>query len=291
MKEKTKSVVLLFFISLIFIPSFIYGASTYKNNQLQVATAQKVLDKLTVSPTEVKLPCNANEAMLKEKIEVSVSYKKEKTPQVIKDYQTDFDHLKVRKGTQKVNISYTENGCTKKAKVCVIFVPCQSETTNEEDINFPYISGYPDKTFKPDQAVTREELATMLARLITKNQIPSENNIYKDLYAGRFSTDAINYMTKLGIMKPIARDTFEPFGKVTDNEFKEIIGRAEKYIRDKNVVLPSGNSKLTRAEAVVALNKLFNVQCNTNYKSSPFTDVKETDKDYAAIVCATQNRN
>lgn len=290
MKEKTKSIVLLFLICLVFIPSFIYGASEYKANQLQVAPAKKMLEKITVSPSDIILPINADEAMLRDKIEVKAIYM-EKSEELIKDYQTDFNSLKQKKGIQKITISYTVDGCTKKAKVCIKFVPCQSETIVEDDINFPYISGYPNMTFKPDQIVTREELATMLARLITKNQIPSEKNVYKDLYEGRFSTDAINYITKLGIIRPASNDTFDPLGQVTDNEFKATIGRAGSYIKNKDVKLPTGNQPLTRAEAVVALNQLFNVQCHTNDKTSPFTDVKETDKNYAAIVCATQDRN
>lgn len=289
MKEKSKSVILLFLICLVLIPSFIYGAST-RTTQLQVAAANKVLTSISVSPKEVKLPMNADEAMLKEKLKVEANFKQEKKPTLITDYETNFDSLKTKQGSKKVTISYTVDGCTKKAKVCVEFIE-PNESQESEDMNFPYISGYPDKTFRPDQAVTREELATMLARLISKNQIPAEQNQFTDLQEGRFSTDAINYITKLGIMRPVTKEQFDPMGKVSDAEFRQIIERADKYIKDKNVTLPEGNNDLTRAEAVVALNKLFRVKCNTTHQTSPFTDVRPSDKDYAAILCATQERN
>ena len=163
-------------------------------------------------------------------------------------------------------------------------------STDDADINFPYISGYVDGTFRPNQAVTREELATMMARLITKNRIPNETNQFKDLPENRFSTDAINYITKLGIMKPVASDTFNPYGTVSYKEFNEIVNRLKPYIKDESVSLPEGNGELTRVQAVVAFNQLFNVQCNTSYTESPFTDVNEKTPNYKDIVCATVPR-
>ena len=207
MKEKLKSVILLFFISLILIPSFIYGAS--------------MKQKATISePIQFK------------------------------------NHTSI--------------------------------APEDEDINFPYISGYKDGTFKPNQPITREELATMLARIITKNQIPMENNQYDDLYEGRFSTDAVNYITQLGIMKPGTATTFQPNRKVSHREFEVIVQHIKPYIKNEDTPLPKGDGDLTRVEAVVALNKLFNVQCNTNHESFPFTDVKPGMDAYEDILCATQ---
>lgn len=298
MKEKAKPVILLFFISLILIPSFIFGASSRRTMNLQSVAVDKGLIKIKVTPPEVTLPDDADEAALRNKIVVTAFYRSSKEGKVVQDYTTDFNKLKSNQGVKKVAISYTADGCTKKASVCISFVKppvSQGEMTQPnageaEDINFPYISGYPDKTFRPNQPVTREELAAMLARLITKNQIPAEANVYTDLTPGRFSTDAINYITKLGIMKPVSGQTFDPKGTVTDNEFREIIDRAQSYIKDKKVQLPEGTSPLTRVEAVTALNALFNVQCNTSYTSSPFTDVSPKDQGYSDILCATQSR-
>lgn len=304
MKEKTKSIILLFFICLVLVPGFIVGASSKRTMPIQVVTQEKVLSGITVFPKDLKLPMDTDEKQMREKIKVTAFYKGGNPSEEIKDYTTDFLKLQKKEGTKKVTITYTLNNCTKKAKLCITFIPSQqlkpqlqqpspmpsNNPVEEEDINFPYISGYPDKTFRPNQAVTREELATMLARLITKNQIPTEINHYKDLSEKRFSTDAINYITKLGIMKPVSQDTFDPLGKVTDKQFQEIINNAKPYIKDKQVPLPQGMGDLTREEAVVALNRLFKVQCSTAYISSPFTDVTEASPNYKAILCATQPR-
>ncbi|MBP3886120.1 MAG: S-layer homology domain-containing protein [Cellulosilyticum sp.] len=158
----------------------------------------------------------------------------------------------------------------------------------DEDINYPYISGYGDGTFKPEQAVTREELATMLARIITKNRIPDEENRYQDMIEGRFSTNAVNYITQLGIMKATNHHTFKPTNNVSIKEFNEVVEQLSPYIKNNDVTLPTGKGFLTRSQVVITLNDLFNVQCNTYHTSAPFKDIKPGSPEYEAILCATQ---
>ena len=310
MKEKTKSIILLFFISLILIPSFIYGATAKRSEQINEENVKKVLVSVKVNPEKVEIPQGSDESAFRSAIKVFAYYKKADEPTVVTNYVTDYKKLKEKTGTQRVTIKYTENGCTKKAVVCVTFCIPVEETpkpntcpespkptttppqssSEDADINFPYISGYSDNTFRPNQAVTREELATMMARLITKNRIPNENNEFKDVAANRFSTDAINYITRLGIMKPVTADTFNPNGTVSYREFQEIVNQLKPYIKDESVSLPTGNGNLTRVQAVVAFNKLFKVQCSTSYTESPFTDINQNTPYYDEIVCATSPR-
>lgn len=310
MKEKTKSIILLFFISLILIPSFIYGATAKRSEQINEENVKKVLVSIKVSPEKVEIPQGSDESVFRSAIKVLAYYKKASEPVVVTNYMTNYEKFKDKTGSQRITIKYTENGCTKKAVVCVTFCIPVEETpkpttypespkptatppqssSEDADINFPYISGYSDNTFRPNQAVTREELATMIARLITKNRIPNENNEFKDVVANRFSTDAINYITRLGIMKPVATNEFNPNGTVSYKAFQEIVNQLKPYIKDESVNLPTGNGNLTRVQAVVALNQLFKVQCNTSYTESPFTDINKETPYYDEIVCATSPR-
>lgn len=225
MTEQTKSIILLFFISLVLIPSFIYGASSKHTRTAKEENVQMVL-----------------------------------TP--IKD-------------------------CAESSK-SITALPQSS--LEDADINFPYISGYTNNNFRPNQAVTREELATMMARIITKNRIPNEENQFSDVVANRFSTDAVNYITRLGIMEPVSVDKFNPNGTVSYKGFQEIVSQLMPYIKEEQVGLPTGNGNLTRVQAVVAFNKLFRVQCNTTYTDSPFTDINKNTPYYDDIVCATSPR-
>ena len=302
MKEKGRSVVLLFFISLVLIPSFIYGASAGQKDTMKQYTP-KVLCKITAMPQEIHIPKGSDEQEFRDMVEVNAYYKGEKKPMVVTDYTTNYNEQKKEDKKCVVTIQYTEGRCTKKACVKVVFCKqtCSDEnnapmpTTSpnmpgDEDINFPYIKGYNDDTFRPNQVVTREELATMLARLITKNRIPKENNQYDDLQEGRFSADAINYITQLGVMKPVTAHTFEPNTPVSLKEFKEIVDRLTPYIKNLDISLPSGSGNLTRAQVVVVLNQLFHVKCNTDLTVSPFKDVPVGVPEYDDILCATQPR-
>lgn len=307
MKEKTKSIILVFLISLVLIPSFIYGASTKHSVQIKDENVNKVLSSIKVSPEKVEIPKGSDEEAFRSAIKVFAYYKKVSEPTIVTNYVTNYEKLMDKTGSQRVTIKYTENGCTKKAVVCVTFCipveqtpkpttypeshkPTTTPPHEDADINFPYISGYTDNTFRPNQAVTREELATMIARLITKNRIPNEINKFSDVAANHFSTDAINYITRLGIMKPISADKFNPNGTVSYKEFQDIVSQLMPYIKDEQVSLPTGSGNLTRVQTVVAFNKLFNVQCSTSYIDSPFTDINKNTPYYDDIVCATRSR-
>lgn len=310
MKDKVKSIILLFVISLVLIPCFIYGISANRTQPTNKEEGKaKILSYIVATPKELRLPRGSDEKCFRSKIKVEAHYKKASEPVVVTEYDTDYEKkVTGKEDDAKVTIQYTECGCTKKATIYITFCegeeisPKPTETPSETpmvtpgtssedaDINFPYISGYPDETFRPNQPVTREELATMMARLITKNRIPTEANQFKDVLPNRFSTDAINYITKLGIMKPVSKDEFDPNGTVSYREFQEIVANLAPYIKDDKVKLPTGNGDLTRVQAVTAFNQLFKVQCNTAVQGVPFKDITESTPNYDDIICATQPR-
>lgn len=250
MKEKSRSIILLFFISLIIVPSFIYGASV---------KPQK----------DDKASCK-----------VCIQYQEAG--------RTKRAYIKVAFCRPMEDINQEQTSETKETAE-VAKVGC-SIAASDEDINFPYISGYADQTFRPNQPITREELATMLARLITKNRIPTEENQYKDVGEERFSKDAVNYITQLGVMPSITATTFKPEKPVKYTEFKAIVEQIKPYIKNENIELPLGRGHITRAETVVILNGLFNVQCNSGLTNVPFTDIEPGMQSYQDIMCATQPR-
>ncbi|MBE6022864.1 MAG: S-layer homology domain-containing protein [Cellulosilyticum sp.] len=314
MKAKVRSIILIFCISILLVPGWAYQASIKQNDSIYMEKNKeiKTVRKIRVFPKTVHIPKGSDEKELRDMITVYAYYKDEEEPRVINDYTTNYKAQKQDKKHCYVTIEFIEGKCVEKTCVKVSFcVPIDGEkssaistaainqeTTNgtmmahvaagDEDINFPYISGYGDHTFRPNQAVTREELATMLARLITKNSIPSEENQYEDLYDERFSTDAVNYITRLGVMSPETKTLFKPDRKVSYQEFEEIVKHINAYIKNPDTKLPSGKRELTRAETVITLNSLFRVQCNTNHETFPFRDVKPDMPEYHPILCATQ---
>ncbi len=290
MEQKPKNLIALFVICLILIPTLIYGGTT-KVSKGQVATVNApILKRIVVSPKAIQVPVGTSEKGFKDMLEVKAYYKDIAEPKLIKDFMTNFATIKPQKGSKTVVIKYTENECTKSTKICVTFCKPPIDESVQTAINFPYISGYPDETFRPDQAVTRAELATMIARLLTKNDIPAQQNQFKDVPELKFSTDGINYVTKLGLMKPYADGTFRPTEPVTLTEAREIMPRLASYLKTTNVDVPAGTGDLTRTQAVVLLNKLFDIECDTKNKTSGFSDVTPSTPYYKDIICATQQR-
>lgn len=288
MEQKPKNLIALFVICLVLIPTLIYGGTVTSSKGQLAAANTPVLKRIDVSPKALQVPIGTKEQALKDKLEVKAYYKNQDSPKVIKDYTTDFGTIEPQKGTHTVTIRYTENGCTKTSKICVTFCKEVTDESQQANINFPYINGYPDGTFRPNQAVIRAELATMIARLLTKNQIPAQKDQFKDVPEFKFSTDAINYVANLGIMKPYEDGTFRPTEPVSLKEAKEVMSRLAAYLKTDHVSVPTGEGDLTRTQAVVLLNQLFNIKCNVSGKTSEFSDVTPSTPYYQDILCATQ---
>lgn len=74
--------------------------------------------------------------------------------------------------------------------------------------------GYPDQTFRPDAAITREEAATMLARMTKLIGLqPSEESsmTYSDqAQISAWAQDAVNTVSTTGIMNGVGENEFAP---------------------------------------------------------------------------------
>lgn len=97
---------------------------------------------------------------------------------------------------------------------------------NRED-HYQYLIGYKDNTFRPENNMTREEVAVMFSRLL-KNR-PIKGKIYSydfsDVENERWSVTAISYMNELGLIKGYPDGTFRPKNSITRAEFAAIATR------------------------------------------------------------------
>lgn len=92
---------------------------------------------------------------------------------------------------------------------------------NKED-HIAYVSGYPDGTVKPNNLITREEVATIFFRLLTdesRADYITEYNPYPDVASDRWSFYAITTLTNGGIMTGRNDGTFDPGAYITRGEF------------------------------------------------------------------------
>jgi hypothetical protein len=75
------------------------------------------------------------------------------------------------------------------------------------------MTGYPDGTFKPDNPITRAEIAAALTRMTNRTDeldAAVNDNKFSDLAGHDWAKGYINVMADAGIVKGITASTFEP---------------------------------------------------------------------------------
>mgnify|MGYP002621556851 CR=1 FL=1 len=76
------------------------------------------------------------------------------------------------------------------------------------------LSGYPDGTFKPDAAMTREEMVYVIMKPLNPDELPkTENSGFTDMdQTATYARTAVEAAAKLGIVSGYPDQTFRPKG-------------------------------------------------------------------------------
>ncbi|GIP22841.1 S-layer homology domain-containing protein [Paenibacillus sp. J22TS3] len=166
-----------------------------------------------------------------------------------------------------------------------------------------YITGYTDGTFKPEAHITRSEIAEILSRVITRDS-QGEEAVYRDVKPGSWAYTAISKVTTMGLMHGYTDGTFGPERPLTRAEMAKIVSAlltggtgsghgfsdtagnwAEAEIRKvQGAGIINGykdgtfrpNSPLTRAEAVVIMNKVLHWSPVNGPAASHWKDVPDS---------------
>lgn len=111
------------------------------------------------------------------------------------------------------------------------------ETTEQQGKTIRYIKGYPDGTFHPDNAITRAEVVTILARLLQPETAGDAD--FPDI-AGHWAKADIARLDALGHLKGYEDGTFHPDNPITRAEAAALICRAfdNKLTGQKSETLP-----------------------------------------------------
>lgn len=120
----------------------------------------------------------------------------------------------------------TMNG---KAYSPVTFVNRKAAELNRTD-HFAFLVGYTGGTFGLERNMTRAEVTTMFARLLTE-QIEADktySNTFTDVPKGYWAANYIGYMQQFGIITGYSDGSFRPDAPVTRAEFAAIASRFEK---------------------------------------------------------------
>lgn len=181
-----------------------------------------------------------------------------------------------------------------------------------------YLKGYPDGTFKPKNPMTRAEVSSMFAGVMTGGQVPQASASFKDVKKGSWYDPAVAYMEINGLIQGYEDDTFKPDRSITRAEFASIVVKyaaitsksgaksfedvpnrhwaKENIDRVTAAGLMSGRSdkifspdeKITRQEVATVMNKaLFrppNKAFLLKYSTNPFSDLSHDSWAYAEIL-------
>ncbi|WP_276357007.1 fibronectin type III domain-containing protein [Cohnella caldifontis] len=184
----------------------------------------------------------------------------------------------------------------------------------------PYISGYAGGLFKPNASMTRAEMAAILVQAFADDATgeTKETGTFYDVPAGHWAADAIRVAAARGLMSGYPDGTFRPDKPITRAEMAALLSLlirsagdaagqgggfadtdghwAQAAIRKAQTAgLISGygdgtfrpDRTLTRAEAVVIVNKL--LQINPNDGATPYySDVPRTHWAYGAVQAASK---
>lgn len=190
-----------------------------------------------------------------------------------------------------------------------VTLSCQFPATSWEADHGAYVFGYPDGSFKPDNAITRAEAAQMFYNISKQDpNAPEEVNslTFTDVETSLWYSDAIEYLANAGVISGYPDGSFKPEATITRAEFSAL---AVKYARLANVGYtptfpdvpsgywadsiictvkdagyvsgyPNGNFRpddsITRAQTVVILNRILGREASDLVSSGltvPFNDV------------------
>ena len=187
-----------------------------------------------------------------------------------------------------------------------------------------YIFGYPNGTVRPNGSITRAEAAAMLARLLNIEAIGSAAKPQFSDTESSWYNKAINAVVFRGIMKGYPDGRFRPNAPITRAEFTQMISTIDnkpygvapfadvpghwaeraigsEYQAKRITGYPDGlfrpDANITRAEAAVILNKIFErkydnlslLKCKNPQMIKRFTDLDETFWGWNDMVEATNS--
>ena len=168
-----------------------------------------------------------------------------------------------------------------------VTIPDDVPTGLNSDDHYAYIVGYPDSTVRPQNGITRAEVATIFFRLLTdetRNANSTKSNSYSDVAAGAWYNHAVSTLSAMGIVKGDSQGKFNPNAPITRAEFAAIAARfddkanttavdfsdiASHWAKDEiSAAANNGwingytdgtfrpNNKITRAEAMTLVNRV-----------------------------------
>jgi hypothetical protein len=186
---------------------------------------------------------------------------------------------------------------------------------DEAGLHERYMFGYPDKTVRSDQAVTRAEAAALMYRLINdkaKGDFRTNGAAFSDA-AGHWAQRDIEYMASVGLVSGYPDGSFKPDAVVTREELVTILVKyanmVPAVVKDTgaggwsgdyvNIAVSNGyisgypdgglhlRDNASRGQTAAILNRIFNRKFDESAldgQKSPYADLRRSHWSYADII-------
>jgi len=159
------------------------------------------------------------------------------------------------------------------------------------DYSMPYIIGYPDKTFGPYREVTRAEMATIFARILSLDLSNAGEPLYDDVSKGDWYYEYVQAVTRAGLFNGYDGKLFRPDRSVSHAEIAVAFSR---YWELKNIAIETNGDSYTDIEghwAQEMINRLYNAGISASYPDGRFKpDAFTTRTELVVMVNRSLNR-
>lgn len=197
------------------------------------------------------------------------------------------------------------------------------DETLDTEHHYAYVIGYPDETVRPDNNITREEVAMIFYRLLrdeVRASLRTTKNSFDDVNADRWSNTAISTMANGGYITGYPDGTFKPGNNITRAEFATMATRFANLVDQsgasftdiaghwaENYVLKAAttgwiagypdntfkpNAYITRAEVMTIINRVLSRSVNKeglHADTRLWIDMNENDWFYYIVLEATNS--
>ncbi|MFB9276512.1 X2-like carbohydrate binding domain-containing protein [Cohnella cellulosilytica] len=179
----------------------------------------------------------------------------------------------------------------------------ETEVPEQPVYSEAYIKGFADGTFRPGSDITRAEIAALLSRVLQREET-AQDIAFMDIREGYWANDAIARIVRMGLMKGYADGTFKGERPITRAEMAYILSMLTDAVAAEGAGFKDADSHwaqaailkaqaagwmkgfadgtfrpdrtLTRAEAVVILNRLIGRKPLEGRIESSWKDVPDT---------------
>ncbi|MBN2797390.1 MAG: S-layer homology domain-containing protein [Clostridia bacterium] len=192
----------------------------------------------------------------------------------------------VSQGETVITVTHNSSGATARATVIVFLVGDEETPLGAVDFNEPYISGYPDGTFKPLMPVTRAEVASMFARILKMNLDFPGSPKFVDLVQNKWYFASVQASARAALF-----DTSKPFrpnDPITRAELADVFAN---YLKFKGIPMDTSVVDLNDVPqshwASEQIYALYNLGVLTSFEDGTFKPDENTLREQVVVLINT----